>query len=158
MVRQYVQAAVRANASYQNTKWVLSQMLAGGYSVSPPTKYGEVPMKSFNRQMSSAKSTKAICELINEPFQIDEWPAQAHTTTFYRDKGGGAAALAASQLAVKAPVEEAAPVVAVPTAAELADSTPSGAKRNFEDAADGTAEAESGAVKAPVEEAAPVVA
>lgn len=32
MVKSYVRSAVATNSTYQNTKWVLSQMLAGGSS------------------------------------------------------------------------------------------------------------------------------
>merc|ERR1740122_176607 len=39
VVRSYTRAAVRANSTYQNTKWVLSQMLAGGTGVYPPTEF-----------------------------------------------------------------------------------------------------------------------
>ncbi len=35
----------------RNTKYVLSQMLAGGIGVTPPTAWGEVPMKLFNRDV-----------------------------------------------------------------------------------------------------------
>jgi len=85
VVRGYVRAAVRANSTYQNTKWVLTQMLAGGTGVVTPTEFRGVPMKAFNRKVSGTKSMAAICELIGEAFEGGAYPAQAHTTAFYRD-------------------------------------------------------------------------
>ena len=47
MVRSYVRAAVVTNSTYQNTKWVLSQMLAAGAGVMVPTSFAGVNMKAF---------------------------------------------------------------------------------------------------------------
>lgn len=84
VVRSYTRAAVQANSSYQNTKWVLSQMLAGGTGVIVPTSFCDEPMKAFNRRLSTAKSMSAICEMIREPFDAAAFPEKAHTTSFYQ--------------------------------------------------------------------------
>jgi len=90
VVRKYTQAAVAANATFQNCKWVLSQVMAGGIGVTTPSAFGGVPMKTFNRQVSGARTMGAICELLGVPHQAADWPAKAHMTTFYRDGAGKA--------------------------------------------------------------------
>ncbi|CAK0818113.1 unnamed protein product [Prorocentrum cordatum] len=84
MVRNYVRAAVRANSTYQNCKWVLSQMLAGGVGVTAPNEFVGVPTKAFNRQLSTMKSMGAICEKLGIPHDAASFPQQAHMTTYYR--------------------------------------------------------------------------
>mmetsp|Transcript_97029 Transcript_97029/g.244656 ORF Transcript_97029/g.244656 Transcript_97029/m.244656 type:complete len:452 (-) Transcript_97029:90-1445(-) len=96
MVRSFAHEAVRANASYQNTKWVLSQMLAGGIGITPPTTFAGSPMKAFNRQVGAAKSMTGICELLGVPYTASDWPEQAHTTQFYRTGSVGAKAFEAA--------------------------------------------------------------
>merc|ERR1712217_924158 len=84
----YTRAAIRANSTYQNCKWVLSQVLAGGTGVTPPTEWSGTPMKVFNRQLSSTKSMAAICEMLGEcPYDAASFPSQAHTTAYYRTHG-----------------------------------------------------------------------
>lgn len=84
VVRSYTQRAIQTNATYQNTKWVLSQMLAGGIGVTVPTTFQGMSMKVFNRQLSAAKSMAGICAVLGEPFEVDKFPAEAHTTRYYR--------------------------------------------------------------------------
>jgi tRNA-dihydrouridine synthase 2 len=84
MVRNYVRAAVRANSTYQNCKWVLSQMLAGGIGVATPAEFVGIPTKAFNRQLSTMKSMGAICEKFGIPHDAGSFPEQAHMTTYYR--------------------------------------------------------------------------
>eukprot|EP00933_Yihiella_yeosuensis_P070862 TRINITY_DN79018_c0_g1_i1.p1 TRINITY_DN79018_c0_g1~~TRINITY_DN79018_c0_g1_i1.p1 ORF type:complete len:433 (-),score=67.54 TRINITY_DN79018_c0_g1_i1:151-1449(-) len=84
VIQSYTRASVAANATYQNTKWVLSQMCAGGIGVTVPTTYQGVSMKAFNRQVGATKNMKGICEALGEPFEPDKWPEHAHTTRFYR--------------------------------------------------------------------------
>lgn len=85
VVQSYVRASIRANSTYQNTKWVLTQMLAGGTGVIAPVDFRGVAMKAFNRQVSGAKSMAAICAHMGLPFDAKAYPVQAHTTAFYRD-------------------------------------------------------------------------
>merc|ERR1712217_416207 len=88
VVRSYTRSSVRANSSYQNCKWMLSQVLAGGTGVTPPTDWDGIPMKKFNLQLSATKSMAAICQLVGEcPYDAAKFPAQAHTTAYYRTHG-----------------------------------------------------------------------
>lgn len=84
MVRSYVRSAVATNSTYQNTKWVLSQMLAGGTGVTVPTSFNGINMKTFNRELSATKSMAHICTAFGEPFE-PTYPNRAHTTVFYKD-------------------------------------------------------------------------
>eukprot|EP00930_Biecheleria_cincta_P088277 TRINITY_DN77508_c0_g1_i1.p1 TRINITY_DN77508_c0_g1~~TRINITY_DN77508_c0_g1_i1.p1 ORF type:complete len:453 (+),score=78.76 TRINITY_DN77508_c0_g1_i1:28-1359(+) len=84
MVRSYVRSAAATNATYQNTKWVLSQIFAGGIGVTVPTSVQGMNTKLFNRQVSALKSMSAICAAVTEPFQADKYPERSHTTVFYR--------------------------------------------------------------------------
>mmetsp|Transcript_43225 Transcript_43225/g.92466 ORF Transcript_43225/g.92466 Transcript_43225/m.92466 type:complete len:443 (-) Transcript_43225:43-1371(-) len=109
VVRKYTEAAVSANCSYQNTKWVLSQMLAGGIGVTPPSSFGGVQMKLFNRQTSATKSMAGICGMVKLDFEASKWPKGAHTTGYYK-VGAGAALLpkvATDEEAKSAPMAEA---------------------------------------------------
>ena len=85
MVKSYVRSAVATNSTYQNTKWVLSQMLAGGTGVTVPTTFNGINMKTFNRELSASKSMAQICSNFAEPFVAAEYPTRAHTTVFYKD-------------------------------------------------------------------------
>ncbi|CAK9079798.1 tRNA-dihydrouridine(20) synthase [NAD(P)+]-like (Dihydrouridine synthase 2) (tRNA-dihydrouridine synthase 2-like) [Durusdinium trenchii] len=83
MVKSYVRSAVATNSTYQNTKWVLSQMLAGGTGVTVPTSFNGISMKVFNRELSATKSMAQICTAFGA---LDEmYPTRAHTTVFYKD-------------------------------------------------------------------------
>jgi len=84
VVRGYTRAAVRTNNSYQNTKWVLASMLAGGTGVSTPREFRGLPIKEFNQQVSRAKSMSGICELLGETFVQGDYPDKAHTTVYYK--------------------------------------------------------------------------
>lgn len=102
-VRSYTRASVRGNATYQNCKWMLSQVLAGGTGVTPPTDWNGVPMKQFNRQLSATKSMAAICSLVGDcPYDAAIFPAQAHTTAYYRTHGPFAAGAPQQAVAVDA--------------------------------------------------------
>eukprot|EP00747_Dinoflagellata_sp_TGD_P088568 gnl/TRDRNA2_/TRDRNA2_164050_c0_seq1.p1 gnl/TRDRNA2_/TRDRNA2_164050_c0~~gnl/TRDRNA2_/TRDRNA2_164050_c0_seq1.p1 ORF type:complete len:421 (+),score=77.80 gnl/TRDRNA2_/TRDRNA2_164050_c0_seq1:76-1338(+) len=85
VIQNYVRAAVRANGTYQNCKWVLGQMLVGGTAYPPPAVFRGVKMKDFNQQIGRAKSMTDICKLLEEPYSVDDFPAQAHTTSYYRN-------------------------------------------------------------------------
>jgi len=85
VVRRYVRTAVSVNATYQNTKWALSQILAGGSCVVAPQEFLGIRTKDFNLQLSRAKSMAAICERFGESFDPAVFPDRAHTNSFYRD-------------------------------------------------------------------------
>ncbi|CAK9079796.1 unnamed protein product [Durusdinium trenchii] len=85
MVKSYVRSAVATNSTYQNTKWVLSQMLAGGTGVTVPTSFNGISMKVFNRELSATKSMAQICTAFGEPHDQSKYPTRAHTTVFYKD-------------------------------------------------------------------------
>lgn len=108
VVKGYVASAVASNCTYQNTKYVLSQMLAGGIGVTPPTAWGEVPMKLFNRDVSGARSMAAICVAVGLGHEAASFPPAAHTTVFYRNGGGKALLDAAKAACGLASAEEAA--------------------------------------------------
>merc|ERR1711971_175503 len=74
----------QANATYQNTKWVLASMLAGGTGVVTPVDFLGQPIKAFNQKLSLTKSMAAICEMLQVPYDATSFPDQAHTTAFYR--------------------------------------------------------------------------
>ncbi|CAJ1424455.1 unnamed protein product [Effrenium voratum] len=84
MARSYLRSAVACNSSYQNTKWVLSQMLEGGTGVTVPTSFQGVNMKTFNRELSASKSMAGLCSAFGEVYEA-KYPARAHTTVFYKD-------------------------------------------------------------------------
>merc|ERR1712232_377815 len=84
VAQSYVRAAVQANATYQNTKWVLASMLAGGTGVATPVDFLGQPTKAFNQKLTMTKSMAAICEMLQVPHDAASFPNQAHTTAFYR--------------------------------------------------------------------------
>merc|ERR1712151_344379 len=88
VVQSYTRASVKANCTYQNCKWMLSQIIAGGVGVTPPSQWNGVPMKTFNQELSRTKSMAAICKQVGEcPYDAADFPAQAHTTAYYRTHG-----------------------------------------------------------------------
>mmetsp|Transcript_155558 Transcript_155558/g.270647 ORF Transcript_155558/g.270647 Transcript_155558/m.270647 type:complete len:441 (-) Transcript_155558:38-1360(-) len=86
MLRSYVLAAVRWNSTYQNTKWVLNEMLTGGPNVYPPTELFGKKLKDFKHKLGQSKSMAAICQMFGEPYESTAWPQKAHTTAFYRER------------------------------------------------------------------------
>jgi len=42
-------------------------------------------MKAFNRELSSVKTMAKLCERLGEAHDAGRFPAQAHTTAYYRD-------------------------------------------------------------------------
>merc|ERR1711972_895425 len=47
-----------------------------------------VPMKLFNRNLSTTKSMADICKLVGEiAYDASSFPAKAHTTAYYRTHG-----------------------------------------------------------------------
>eukprot|EP00928_Gymnodinium_smaydae_P064727 TRINITY_DN47998_c0_g1_i1.p1 TRINITY_DN47998_c0_g1~~TRINITY_DN47998_c0_g1_i1.p1 ORF type:complete len:442 (+),score=96.18 TRINITY_DN47998_c0_g1_i1:86-1411(+) len=92
VVRRYTRTAVSVNAPYQNTKWVLASMLAGGTGVTPPSEFRGSPIKAFNQKLSVTKSMGALCEMIGEDYNASCYPQHAHTTVYYRQRDLCAAA------------------------------------------------------------------
>jgi len=97
VVRSYTRTAVAANATYQNTKWLLSQMLAGGIGVTVPTSYQGTPLKAFNRQISATKNMAGVCTALGDPYEAEKYPPKAHTTQFYRGVDFGLGVVAAEE-------------------------------------------------------------
>lgn len=114
VVKKYTRTAVLSNSTYQNTKWVLASMLAGGTGVTPPIEFRGTPIKPFNQNLSRTKNMGELCEMVGEPHDGGSHPAQAHTTAFYRNfvfpdavtAQGGAAAAAARKRGPETPCEE----------------------------------------------------
>merc|ERR1719272_2390961 len=84
-LKSYVRSAVRVNGNYQNTKWVLNEMLTAGATVIPPGQFLGSRTKDFKHKLGQSKSMAAICEMFGEPYKADDFPSKAHTTTFYRE-------------------------------------------------------------------------
>jgi len=141
VVKSYTRLAVSSNSTYQNTKWVLNTMLAGGTGVTPPSTFNGEVMKHFNRKVGAAKTMAAICALVGEPFEAAAMPPRSHTTMYYRGEAKAAAGVGkAATAGARPPAEEA------DAEGEEAEGGPL-KKRRRDDAADGGAA--DGAAEAP---------
>merc|ERR1711972_68592 len=85
MLKRYVQTAVHVNSTYQNTKWVLNEMMTGGSTVLPPSEFRGSRVKDFKHRLGQSKSMGAICAMFGEPYDAARFPEKSHTTAFYRD-------------------------------------------------------------------------
>eukprot|EP00927_Polykrikos_kofoidii_P048712 TRINITY_DN42935_c0_g1_i1.p1 TRINITY_DN42935_c0_g1~~TRINITY_DN42935_c0_g1_i1.p1 ORF type:complete len:458 (-),score=75.08 TRINITY_DN42935_c0_g1_i1:41-1414(-) len=84
VVQRYVRSAVAVNNTYQNTKWVVASMLAGGAGVATPHEFLGQPTKTFNLEMSTSKSMEALCKKLSVDHDRTDFPEQAHTTFYYK--------------------------------------------------------------------------
>ncbi|CAE7237950.1 DUS2 [Symbiodinium microadriaticum] len=84
MIQSYVRTAVATNANYQNTKWVLGQMLVAGTGVLVPTSFKGTSLKTLSRDLASAKSMAGLCGVIGEPYKAEAYPARSHSAGFYK--------------------------------------------------------------------------
>merc|ERR1712151_72928 len=67
------------------TKWVLGQMLVAGSQAPGPTQFQGTPIKKFTHTLSQTKNISAIASLVGLSANLDEYPANAHTTVYYRN-------------------------------------------------------------------------
>lgn len=84
VVQSYVQRAVATNSSYQNTKWMVGQLMAGCSTAPAPLSFRGMKTKVFVQKLGQAKSMASICELMGEPFDPVAYHPQAHTPYYYR--------------------------------------------------------------------------
>merc|ERR1712183_23374 len=85
ILQSYVRSAVSVNSPYQNTKWLLNEMLTGGSTVLPPTEVRGVKLKDFKHRLGQSKNVATICEMCGVPYDAGMYPGSAHMTTFYRN-------------------------------------------------------------------------
>merc|ERR1712039_1014243 len=85
VTRNYVEAALRGNATYQNTKWVLNEMLTAGAMVPMPSQFYGLKLKDFKHKLGQTKNMTSICTMFELPYDASSYPERAHTTQFYRE-------------------------------------------------------------------------
>jgi len=82
-IRTFVRNSVRTNTTFENTKWVVREMLNGNGSFMG---LAGRELGKFKVQVDGTKCTADICGLFSsEPHNPSDYPPQAHTLKFYKD-------------------------------------------------------------------------
>eukprot|EP00928_Gymnodinium_smaydae_P053820 TRINITY_DN37730_c0_g1_i1.p1 TRINITY_DN37730_c0_g1~~TRINITY_DN37730_c0_g1_i1.p1 ORF type:complete len:429 (+),score=68.16 TRINITY_DN37730_c0_g1_i1:40-1287(+) len=81
VIRRFLRAAVATNSSYENTKWVVTEMLKGATSL-PGLAQRQRRLLKF--QLQECKSIAAMCAVFSEAHDPEAYPPEAHTLDYYR--------------------------------------------------------------------------
>ncbi|EER14728.1 Dus1p, putative [Perkinsus marinus ATCC 50983] len=80
VLQEYMRLATQYGSPYQNTKWVLAQLLTND------TMYEGQPVKVIQQTISRCKSHEALCNALGvADFDKEAYHPKAHTVNFYKE-------------------------------------------------------------------------
>lgn len=80
VLQEYMRLATQYGSPYQNTKWVLAQLLTDD------TMYEGQPVKVIQQTISRCKSHEALCNALGvADFDKEAYHPKAHTVNFYKE-------------------------------------------------------------------------
>lgn len=86
VVKSYIRTSVETNTTYDNTKWVLKEMLncsSAGSSVFSRFLRGK-PLRQLKTDVDKAMSMAELCGCFAENYNVDAYPAASHSLDYGR--------------------------------------------------------------------------